>query len=181
MPPMTVRKSGYGVGSRELPDRPNLLRLVLGDQQNDQQCETVVMLEANLDNTNPEWLGFLMDRLFDAGALDAVFSPVQMKKNRPGILVQVMGHPWQRDALMDILFRESTTLGVRFRYNQRKILKRSFVEVDSPWGKMKVKEIHGPDGAPFLMPEYDVCCEIAQKTGLPIKDIYYWVMSLNQK
>ncbi|MFC1822777.1 nickel pincer cofactor biosynthesis protein LarC [Thermodesulfobacteriota bacterium] len=181
MPTMTVRGSGYGVGSRELHDRPNLLRLVLGDQQHEQQCETVVILEANLDNTNPEWLGFLMERLFESGALDAVFFPVQMKKNRPGILVQVMGRPWQRDALMDILFRESTTLGVRFRYSQRKILKRSIVEVDSPWGKLKVKKVFGPDGSPFFMPEYEACRKIAEKNGLPIKDIYYWVMSLNQK
>ena len=82
---------------------------------------------------------------------------------------------------MDILFRESTTLGVRFRYSQRKILKRSFVEDDSPWGKLKVKKVFGPDGAPFFMPEYEVCREAAVKNGLPIKDIYYWVMSLNQK
>ena len=132
MPSMTVERVGYGAGSRDLPDRPNLLRIIIGHDQSEQQVETVVTLEANLDDTNPEWLGFLMGRLFEAGALDVVFCPIQMKKNRPGILIQVMGRPEQRDVLMDILFTESTTLGIRFQYTQRKVLQRSMVEIDSP-------------------------------------------------
>jgi pyridinium-3,5-bisthiocarboxylic acid mononucleotide nickel chelatase len=180
MPSMTLEKVGYGVGRQVFHDRPNLLRILIGHQQEEQQFETIVILEANLDNTNPEWLGFLMDQLFKAGALDAVFCPVQMKKNRPGILIQVMGRPWQRDTLMDLLFRESTTLGVRFRYSQRKILRRSAVEIDSPWGKVKVKKVLGPDGSPFLMPEYEVCRKIAEKNSLPLKEVYSWVMASNR-
>jgi len=180
MPPMTVERVGYGVGNRDLADRPNLLRIIIGDEQSGNNVESVVILEANLDDTNPEWLGFVMDRLFEAGALDVVFCPIQMKKNRPGIQIQVMGKPQQMDGLMDILFRESTTLGIRFRYSQRKILKRSQVEIDSPWGTMTVKEVTRPDGSTFFQPEYESCRKIAEDNSVPIKEIYYWVMSFNK-
>jgi hypothetical protein len=180
MPPMIVENIGYGVGGRNLPDRPNLLRILIGRDQTEDHVETIVMLEANLDDTNPEWMGFIMDRLFEAGALDVVFYPGQMKKNRPGILVQVMAHPQKRDELMDILFRESTTLGVRFRYSQRKVLQRSIEEIDSPWGKILVKKVSRADGSFFFHPEYEACKKIAEKHGLPIKEIYYWVISSNK-
>jgi len=180
LPSMMVDRVGYGVGSRDLPDRPNLLRIIMGREQTQQQVETVIMLEANLDDTYPEWLGYLMDRLFQAGALDVVFSPIQMKKNRPGTQIQVMGRPEQMDNLMNILFRESTTLGIRFRYTQRKILKRSQIEIESPWGKMWVKKIMNPDGSSVFQPEYEACRKIAEEKNLPIKEIYFWVMSLNR-
>ena len=180
MPAMTVERVGYGVGSRDLPDRPNLLRLIVGHDQTEQQVETVVSLEANLDDTNPEWLGFLMGRLFDAGALDVVFCPVQMKKNRPGILIQVMGRPEQRDNLMNILFTESTTLGIRFHYSQRKVLPRSEVEMDSPWGKMRVKKVLRPDGSSYFLSEYEACRKIAEENKIPIREVYDWVATLNK-
>jgi len=180
LPPMTVERVGYGAGSRNLPDRPNLLRIIIGHDQTGEQVETVVTLEANLDDANPEWLGFLMGRLFEAGALDVVFCPVQMKKNRPGILIQVMGKPEQRDLLMDILFGESTTLGIRFQYSQRKILQRSEMEIDSPWGKMRVKKVVRPDGSSYVLPEYEACRKIATEHKLPIKEIYFWVASFNK-
>jgi len=104
MPPMMVEKIGYGVGTRDLSDRPNLARILIGHMQTEGQVDTVIILEANIDDTSPEWLGFLMDRLFDAGALDVVFCPVQMKKNRPGVQIQVMGRPDQQDALMGMRF-----------------------------------------------------------------------------
>ena len=180
MPAMTVEKVGYGAGSRNLPDRPNLLRIIIGHDQTAAQVETVVTLEANLDDANPEWLGFLMGRLFEAGALDVIFCPVQMKKNRPGILIQVMGKPEQKDLLMNILFGESTTLGIRFQYTQRKVLQRSEAEIDSPWGKMRVKKVVRPDGSSYVLPEYEACRRIAREHKLPIKEIYYWVASLNK-
>ncbi len=180
MPPMVVQNVGYGAGKRSLRERPNLLRILIGDQQSEQGVETVVALDTNLDDTSPEWLGYLMDRLFEAGALDVVFCPVQMKKNRPGVQIQVMGRPDQRDILMGILFRESGTLGIRFQYTQRKVLKRSTVEVDSPWGRIKVKKVMNMDGSPFFLPEYEVCREIALKNNRPLREIYSWIIGLNK-
>jgi uncharacterized protein (TIGR00299 family) protein len=180
IPPMMIQNVGYGTGKRKLPDRPNLLRILIGHQQTEDQTDTVVILETNIDDTNPEWLGYLMDRLFDAGALDVVFLPVQMKKNRPGIQVQVMGRPEQKDILMEIMFLESTTLGIRFRYGQRKVLESCVTETDSPWGKIKVKKVTNKDGAPFLLPEYEECRKVALENNLPLKEIFYWVMALNK-
>lgn len=180
MPPMVVQSVGYGVGKRDFLENPNLLRILIGDHQTGRNVETVIVLDSNIDNTNPEWLGHLMDSLFEAGALDVVFSHVQMKKNRPGIQIQVIGRPHQKEPLTEILFRESATLGVRFQYTQRQVLERSVVEVESPWGKIKVKKIIGGDGTFYFHPEYEICREIALKHELPLKKIYSWVMGLNK-
>lgn len=180
MPPMVVKEVGYGVGKRNIPERPNLLRVLIGEDKRDPTVETVVVLETNLDDINPEWMGFLMERLLASGALDVVFFPVQMKKSRPGVQVQVIGRPDQREALMEILFKESTTLGVRFGYTQRQVLERAQAEIDSPWGKIKVKKIIGRDGSAHLQPEYQSCREIALQHNIALKEIYYWVMRLNQ-
>jgi len=181
IPPMVVRNVGYGVGKRDLPDRPNLIRILIGDKESEKDVDTVVILETNLDDASPEHLGYLMDRLFNAGALDVVFCPVQMKKNRPGVQIQVIGRPDQRDAFIEILFSESPTLGIRFRYSQRKLLKRTSAEVESPWGKIIVKKILDRDGLPFFLPEYEACREIALKNDRPLREIFYWVMSLNRE
>jgi pyridinium-3,5-bisthiocarboxylic acid mononucleotide nickel chelatase len=179
MPPMTIECVGYGVGTRELEDRPNLIRIITGTGETGQETDTVVVLEANLDDANPEWLGFMMERLFAAGALDVLFAPVQMKKNRPGVQVQVIGRPHQREELLKIIFTESTTLGVRYNYCQRKVLERIFEEMDSPWGKIGVKKVSGPDGVPVYYPEYDACRRVAMEKNISIREIYYWIMSKN--
>lgn len=179
MPPMVIREIGYGVGARDLPDRPNLLRIFIGEEQSAKTVDTVVVLETNVDDISPEWLGYLMDRLFDAGALDVVFFPVQMKKNRPGVQIQVIGRPDKKELLMEIMVRESATLGIRFRYSQRRVLPRSFSEVDSPWGKIKVKKLMLEKGPSILVPEYDVCKEIASKNNIPLREVYLWVTNLN--
>jgi hypothetical protein len=179
LPPMVIDKVGYGVGSRNIPDRPNLLRLIIG-HSGTENTETVVILEANLDDINPEWLGFLMDRLFRSGALDVVFLPVQMKKNRPGTAIQVIGRPEHKDLLTEILFSESTTLGVRLRFSERKTLKRSFAEIDSPWGKLTVKKVARADGSSMFLPEYEACRTVAEERNIPLQEIYYWVISANR-
>jgi len=179
IPPMVVKKTGYGVGTRELADRPNLLRIIIGEHELEDQIETIALLETNLDNMLPEGLGYLMERLLDAGALDVTFIPVQMKKNRPGVQIQVMARPDNRDLLMEIMFRESSTLGVRFFYNQRKVLKRSFREEDSPWGRLQIKEVINNDGTLTLAPEYEACRKIARMNNIPLKKVYDWVLSLN--
>ncbi len=181
MPPMVIETMGYGAGKRDLADRPNLLRILIGDLQSSENTETVVFLEANLDDANPEWLGYVMETLFDAGALDVVFCPIQMKKNRPGVQIQVMAQPDKRDTLMEILFTESTTLGVRFQFTQRKVLERSSEIIDSPWGKIRVKKVLAPGGMPYYLPEYEICRRISRKNNRPLKDIFYWIMGLNYK
>lgn len=179
LPPMVVENVGYGAGSRDLPDRPNMLRIIIGSEKKDGQAETVVVLNANLDDTNPEWLGFIMEKLFKTGALDVVFFPIQMKKNRPGTQIEVIGRPQQKDELMDIIFRESSTLGIRFRYSERRVLERSQIKIQSPWGEIKAKKITRPDGTDFIQPEYDSCKKIAEEKGIPLRDIYAQILSIN--
>jgi len=146
MPSMIVERVGYGVGSRTLADMPNLLRILIGNDIDKQRSETVVVLESNLDDMSPELLGYLMDRLFDAGAKDVTFSHIQMKKNRPGIQLQVIGQSEDKDRLSNIIFKESTTLGIRFNYSQRSILTRGEMMVESPWGEMRVKKVSNQGG-----------------------------------
>jgi pyridinium-3,5-bisthiocarboxylic acid mononucleotide nickel chelatase len=179
MPPMTIESVGYGAGSRDLADRPNLLRILIGREESQKTTETVVVMDANLDDTNPEWLGFMMERLFNAGALDVVFCPIQMKKNRPGVQIQVIGRPQDKDKLLDIVFAESTTLGIRFTYSQRQVLERTHTEIDSPWGKLRVKKVIEKDGSTILYSEYEDCRKIAIEQNLSLREIYYWVMSAN--
>jgi len=175
LPPMVIEQVGYGVGSRNLRDRPNLLRILIGHEQGKAHEETVVILESNLDDVNPEWLGFLMERLFAAGALDVVFLPGYMKKNRPAVLVHVIGKPQHKDRLMGILFSESTALGVRFQYTQRRILERALTEIESPWGRMNVKKVVQPDGSFRLLPEFEESRRIAKEKGIPLRDVYSWI------
>ena len=163
-----------------MPDRPNLLRIIIGHEEHGKQTDTVVVLETNLDDMRPEGLGYLMERLLGAGALDVVFLPVQMKKNRPGIQVQVIGRPEQKDPLMEIMVQETTTLGIRFRYSRRMVLERNQEAVESPWGEINVKRVIREKSS-SLVPEYDVCREIALKNNIPLRDIYEWIESLNFK
>lgn len=174
MPQMIVDSIGYGVGSRKLVDRPNLLRILIGSDIDKERSETVVVLESNLDDMNPELLGYLMDSLFDAGAKDVSFSPIQMKKNRPGTQLQVIGQPEDRERFTAIIFRESTTLGIRYSFSQRAVLKREGLVVDSPWGKMSLKKVINQDGRTVLMPEYEECRRIAQENNLALRDVYAW-------
>jgi uncharacterized protein (TIGR00299 family) protein len=180
MPPMVLRKTGYGVGGADFKDRPNLVRILLGDEDIDAETDTVAVLETNVDDSNPEWLGHMMALLFEEGALDVVFFPVQMKKNRPGVQIQVIARPDKREALTALLFRESTTLGVRFQHTLRKTLQRSLIDVNSPWGKLRVKEIMRQDGTTLIQPEYEACRKIAYQHHLPLREVFHWVMALNQ-
>ena len=181
MPSITVDRVGYGAGSRTLPDRPNLLRILIGNDIDKQRSETVVVLESNFDDMSPELLGYLMDRLFDAGAKDVAFSHIQMKKNRPGIQLQVVGQPEDKDRLSNIIFKESTTLGIRFTYSQRSVLKRGELMVESPWGKMRVKKVITQGGKTALLPEYEECRRIAKANNCALRDVYVWVAALSKR
>jgi len=180
MPPMVIRKVGCGVGARDLEDRPNLLRILVGEPEPEAETDTVVVLETNLDDASPEWMGYLMERLLAAGALDVAFCPVQMKKNRPGVQVQVIARPPDQKDLVRILFNETATLGIRFRFSRREVRRREAAEVDSPWGKLRVKKVLEADGAARFLPEFEACRETALRHGRPLREIFDWVISLNR-
>lgn len=177
MPPMLLRKAGYGVGSRELPDRPNLARILIGEESETKETQTVVVLETAVDDSSGEMLGYLMERLMELGALDVAFFPVQMKKGRPGVHIQVLGRPRDRESLMEVLFNESSTLGIRYRYSLRRVLPRSPEEVISPWGPMRVTRVRGWDGNPVLVPEYESFRILARRHGVPLRKLYAWLLA----
>jgi len=172
MPPMKITKIGYGVGSTQLKDRPNLLRVVVGERTNDQEADQVVIMEANIDDMIPEIYDYLMERLLEKGALDVFFSPIQMKKNRPGVLVRVICHPEKKGELTTTIFQESTSAGIRYYHAHRIKLPREIKEITTPYGKLSVKVFKGGEGEYYSSPEYEECKKIAKKHGIPLKKVY---------
>jgi hypothetical protein len=174
MPQMRVQNVGYGAGTRDFPDQANVLRLTVGEtraQEEKHAQQTVTVLEANLDDLSPQVFGYVMDRLLDAGALDVFGTAVQMKKNRPGALLTVLAHPEDVDRLEKIVFAETTTLGVRRRDEQRRVLERRFETVTTPWGdvRMKVANLNGT--VSHYAPEYEDCRKIATERHVPLKQV----------
>jgi uncharacterized protein (TIGR00299 family) protein len=179
IPPMRIQAVGYGAGSRELESRPNLLRIMIGqavtqDNQvaNHADRDQIWIVEASIDDMNPEMFGFVMERLFADGALDVYWIPVYMKKNRPGTMVQVLCHPQHRAALVNRLLTETTTLGVRYYQAQRQLLAREKITVDSCFGNITVKRITEPTGNIRLVPEFEICKKIALEKDLPLRVVY---------
>jgi uncharacterized protein (TIGR00299 family) protein len=175
MPAMQVQKTGYGAGQRELNDRPNLLRIIAGtpaESTAGMSSDQIMVLEACIDDMNPEFFGFIMERLFTDGALDVYWLPVHMKKNRPGTLIQVLCQDADRDRLIQRLLSETTSLGVRYYRTARKRLAREQVVIQTSFGETPVKRVRELDGSERLVPEYDVCREIALKRNLPLRGVY---------
>ncbi|HIC91313.1 MAG TPA: nickel pincer cofactor biosynthesis protein LarC [Syntrophaceae bacterium] len=172
-PPMRPTSIGYGVGESDMPPIPNLLRIVLGEEQKGLLSQEVDVLETNIDDMNPMFHGYIMEKLFECGALDVSLLPIHMKKNRPGILLRVVSRREDRDRLMDILFRESTTLGVRCHQVERITAKRCLKKVKTPYGDIRVKVAVDPSGSTRFLPEYEDCRCIAKKKDIPLKEIYH--------
>jgi uncharacterized protein (TIGR00299 family) protein len=175
LPAMHVKKIGYGAGQRELPDRPNLLRIITGtpaDSIEGLQSDQIIILETCIDDMNPELFGFIMERLYADGALDVYWIPVYMKKNRPGTLVQVLCEEDRKDRLIRRLLSETTSLGVRYYNAARKLLAREQLTIQTSFGDIQVKRVKNPDGGERLVPEYDVCRKIALKRNLPLRVVY---------
>jgi len=166
MPAMTISSTGFGAGTKEFPGQANVLRLIVGETGPSAGTSTVSVIEANIDDSTPEVLGYAMERLFAAGALDVTLQPVYMKKQRPGTLVQVIARPEDRDPLCRILMSETSTIGVRFYQAARMVAERRWVEVETGHGRVRVK-IAGATAAP----EYEDCRALASETGLPLKQI----------
>jgi len=175
LPDMCLETSGYGAGSADPADRPNLLRILVGESPATEGYatdETVVVLETAVDDMNPELFGFLMERLFAEGALDVCWMPATMKKNRPGTRLEVVCTPERKERLLFTLLSESTSTGVRYRPSARRILQRVPVVVDTHYGPVNAKQIRLPDGTFRITPEFESCRKIALDRGVPILMIY---------
>jgi uncharacterized protein (TIGR00299 family) protein len=175
LPPMRVEKIGYGAGHKELTDRPNLLRIITGSPEmpvDGLLTDEIIILETCIDDMNPELFGYIMERLFSDGALDVYWIPLHMKKNRPGTMIQVLCEEAGKDRLIQRLLSETTSLGVRYYKATRKLLDREQLTIQTSFGEIQVKRVKDPDGSERLVPEYDVCREIALKRNLPLRIVY---------
>ncbi|MDQ1386566.1 MAG: pyridinium-3,5-bisthiocarboxylic acid mononucleotide nickel chelatase [Acidobacteriaceae bacterium] len=175
-PEMKIQKSGYGAGSRDFPGHPNVVRLTVGEAVSESLAaktasEAITILEANLDDLNPQVFGYVMDRLLGEGALDAFGMPVQMKKNRPGMLLTVLCRPEDTNKLTELIFTETTTLGVRRRDEIRQTLARRWETVRTQWGDVRIKIASMNGTVTNYAPEYEDCRRIAEEQHVPLKQV----------
>lgn len=170
-PALTIERIGHGSGTKDFLEQPNILRLMVGTTTGGGASDTVAVLETNLDDVAPEIVGFAIERLFAAGALDAFAVPAQMKKNRPGVLLSVICTAETVDALEAILFRETGTFGVRRTTATRAKLNREPVSVSTPWGPVRAKR-GWRAGLEVLTPEYEDCARVAREHNVPLRDVY---------
>ena len=168
---LRTESTGYGAGTRDVEQVPNLLRVEIGELVADPQTDSPVLLETNIDDMTPEIYGYLIDRLLEAGARDAFLTPVIMKKGRPGIQLTVLTDPNKETELTQLIFLETTTLGIRRLPVQRHTLERRTDTVQTPYGPIRVK-IADIGGKQRITPEYDDCARIAREKQVPILDVY---------
>jgi pyridinium-3,5-bisthiocarboxylic acid mononucleotide nickel chelatase len=171
-PAMTIERIGYGAGEREFPDRPNIFRIILGQTKQNLQHEEMVVLETNIDDMNPEIYDYVMEQLFQARARDVFLTPIQMKKNRPATMLSVIAEPSRIETMTEILFRETSTAGIRCYPVRRMILKRASKTVTTRFGTVRVKIIDQPDGTRRATPEYEDLKRIATRKKIPLKLLY---------
>jgi pyridinium-3,5-bisthiocarboxylic acid mononucleotide nickel chelatase len=181
VPPMNVHRVGYGAGDRELKDTPNVVRVLVGESSAPSEITTsgpanhrvhrVCVLECEIDDMNPQIFGVLMDQLYAAGALEVFYAAVQMKKNRPGTLMTVVARPEHRETMIGIVFRESTTIGVRYQELSRECLDREMVTVQTSLGAVRFKVARRDGRIVNAQPEFDDLAKLSQERGIPIKDV----------
>jgi pyridinium-3,5-bisthiocarboxylic acid mononucleotide nickel chelatase len=171
IPEMMVETVGYGAGDRDTPGTPNVLRVLIGRAADRPQGDRVVVIECEIDDMNPQIFGVVMDRLYAAGALEVFYTPVQMKKNRPGTLLTVVASPDQKAVLSDVIFRETTTIGLRHSEVDRECLRREIVSVDTPVGAVRFKLAWRDGRVVNAVPEFDDCARIAAASNLSVKEV----------
>jgi uncharacterized protein (TIGR00299 family) protein len=171
IPSMSVERVGYGAGERDLRPTPNVLRLLLGRDADRPSAERVTLIECEIDDMNPQIFSVVMDRLYAAGALEVFYVPVQMKKNRPGVLLTVVSAPEQRSTLADVIFRETTTIGVRYLEVERECLQRELVAVHTPIGRIRFKLAWRGGQVINAAPEFDDCARLAAANDMPVKAV----------
>jgi len=181
LPKMILSKIGYGAGGWELSEKPNVLRVFIGEDAEAYGSDEVCVIETNIDDMNPQVYEYLMDRLFDAGALDVYITPVVMKKSRPAQMLSVVADAERLNSIREIIFRETTTIGIRVRKMSRFVLERNLREVKLPYGTVRVKISGSSNGVRNVVPEYEDCKALAMKTGLPLRDIIEVARRLGQE
>jgi pyridinium-3,5-bisthiocarboxylic acid mononucleotide nickel chelatase len=165
LPALRVLSQGYGAGDKDFPQQANVLRVLIGETSQATEATTVTMIETNIDDASPQVLGYTLEKLLEAGALDVTMTPVLMKKSRPGTLLSVMASPDKTEQLAAILFSETTTLGVRTYAVERRVLARQFQEVETRYGRVRVKYTETGSFAP----EYDDCRRLASEKSVPLR------------
>jgi uncharacterized protein (TIGR00299 family) protein len=183
LPPMRVKASGYGAGGRETPGEPNLLRLLVGEateeavEQDSSAVEPIAVIETVIDDSTPQVLAYVSERLLDAGAWDVYRTAVQMKKGRTGVQLTVLCRPKLLPRLRDLLFRETTTIGLHWRLENKAALAREFVKVQTQWGEVGIKIARFPSGAVAnASPEYEDCRLLATLHSVPLKQVMQQAM-----
>ncbi len=173
LPAMSVKARGYGAGGRDTPGEPNLLRILVGEaQENAEGNEGIAVIETVIDDATPQLLAYVSEQLMEAGAWDVYRAPVQMKKGRAGVQMTVLSSPDLMPALRDLLLRETTTIGLRWRMENKLALAREFVDVETEWGKVRIKIARWPSGeVANASPEYEVCRNIARRHEVPLKRV----------
>jgi hypothetical protein len=176
VPPMRIAQIGYGAGNRDFADTPNVLRVLVGESDASAASHTIVVIEAEIDDMNPQIFGVVMDRLLAQGALDVFYTPIQMKKNRPGTLLSVIAVPDAREALTATIFRETTTIGVRYREMTRECLDRRMVTVTTSVGDVRIK-VAARDGQILnASPEFEDCVRLGAEHDVPAKNVQAMAM-----
>jgi uncharacterized protein (DUF111 family) len=171
IPAMRVKQIGYGAGSHDFQDTPNVLRVLIGESDAAAPSHSVVVIEAEIDDMNPQIFGVLMDRLLAQGALDVFYTSIQMKKNRPGTLLSVIAVPSARERLAATIFRETTTIGVRYREMTRECLDRETKTLTTPFGNVRFKVARRNGEILNASPEFDDCVRLAEQSGRSVKDV----------
>jgi len=171
LPSMSIERVGYGAGERDDPVTPNVLRVLIGRAANERPAERVTVLECEIDDMNPQIFGVAMDRLYAAGALEVFYVPVQMKKNRPGTLLTVIAPPEKRSQMADVIFRETTTIGLRHAEVERECLAREIVVVETPLGTVRFKIARRDGRIVNATPEFDDCTKLAAANNLSVKEV----------
>jgi hypothetical protein len=167
MPPMKLIRTGYGAGGHDFAEHANVLRAILGERTDAEEALNVSIIEANIDDLNPQILGYATERLLSAGALDVTVQPLLMKKDRPGNLLRVIARPEHREKLAEIVFAETSTLGLRFYSAERRVQSRTWTEVETPHGRVRVKV----SGEGNYAPEFEDCRRLALESGVALKHI----------
>ena len=172
LPSMQIAATGYGAGTRDPKGFPNALRVLVGESEGTDAVadERLLMIETNIDDMSPQLFGHVMDRAFELGALDCYFTPVQMKKNRPGMLLSILCRPAEREKFLQMLFAETTTIGARSYEVDRRALPRQTVRVQTKFGAIDVKVVHA-NGDVRAMPEFEQCRAVAQASGVALREV----------